>query len=134
MKWTHVPSLSDPLDEQIRGIERGFPPDVLEQAEGVLLTGSASRGEATYRSDLDLLVVLRQPPLSYERVVALRRRIEEAMPEGALERPLAADIHFILPSAFATEEKAMSAALNNAVILLDPMGRLAALRGSREGK
>ncbi len=127
--WTQIPSLRAALEKQIRGIIADFPRDVLEsEIEGIFLVGSCSEGKATYRSDLDLLVVLKNPPLKYGRVVDLREKIEAKMPLAALSEPLACEFHFVLPDVADTSEPAMMDSISKATILIDPYGKLKSLR------
>lgn len=78
----------------------------------VLVIGSVSRGEATYRSDVDLLVILRQGPLNYARVQDLRRRLEEEVISGS--EGLEVQAQFVLPGVHQTTEPAMRQALREA--------------------
>lgn len=126
--WSRVPSLRGPLKAQIDALGREVTPilqDSTTDALGVLLTGSCSRGEATYRSDVDLLVVLATAPLNYSRVRTLRDRFEARLSRAAQESPLACEIHFVLSSVFETREPAMRGALKEAKVLSDPTGELA---------
>ncbi len=88
------------------------------EAEGVLLTGSCSRGEATYRSDIDLLVVLKAGPLNYERVQKLRDCADRAFESDQASLVLKLEIHFVLPSVFETQEPAMIEAIRLSQVLV----------------
>lgn len=132
MKWTTITSLQEPLNTQIEQLKNHFPTGLLGTTiEGVLIIGSVSRAVATYRSDLDILAVLCQPPLTYGRTVDLRDKIEKVIPSAVLSHPLPVQLHFILPAAFDTGEKAMFDALRSSFILLDIGGRVAEMRKKR---
>lgn len=85
--------------------------DRLGEIDAVLLIGSCSIGEATFRSDIDLLVVLRNGPLHYGRVKEIRDRIEEAVLSEFLLKPLPIQLTVVLRSVFDTTEPAMLKAL-----------------------
>ena len=118
--FSQVPSLGLPLAKQIEGIVHLFQDhaDRLD-AEALLLIGSCSTGQATYRSDVDLLVILRDPPLTYDRVQKLRDLFDTL---GMPELPLPVQIQFILPTAFETKEPAMATALKMAIALWEKPG------------
>ena len=86
---------------------------------GVLLIGSTSRGMATYRSDIDLLVVLKDGDLHFGRVQNLRDHLDHALADVA-DTPLPIHANFVLPSVIDTKEPAMQRALLSAIILWDP--------------
>ena len=123
--WTTVPSLQQLLDRQIKLLAERFNGGLLvDEIKGVLLTGSCSRGSATYRSDVDLLVILQAGPLKFSRVSALRDAIETAIPIETLSSPLRVEFHFVLGSVFETSEPAMREALAAAETLVDLDGNL----------
>jgi predicted nucleotidyltransferase len=129
--FTTVKSLTQPLEQQICTLAAGFTPGLLEgEIEGVLLSGSCARGEATHRSDIDLLVVLKSGPLNYSRVQRLRDALEEAIPAETLSAPLQVNFQFVLASVFETQEPAMAQALVEARILVDPRGSLGRKRAA----
>lgn len=94
----------------------------------VALFGSAARGEAADRSDLDFLVVLRAVPKSLERRYQVYRPIHDA---ATTQLGKMTDITVIdLDEEFITNEDAeiTSLMLNlaaDAIILYDPQGQLA---------
>jgi len=131
MAFTQVPSLIAPLQSQIEALRAGIPTGLVKnEILGVLLIGSASRGEATYRSDVDLLFVLKEAPLNYQRTVSLKRQIEPSL----RQEPLPVQLQFVLPSVFETTERAMREALARAIILIDPTGVLASRLSGISGR
>ncbi len=123
--WTKVPSLGLKLEAQMDHIKRTFPTDLFKtQVEGVLLTGSCSQGKATYRSDIDFLVILKHPPLTYSRVCQLRDQIESKMSSERTQSPLGCEFHFVLMDVFSTREPAMAQSLLDSVIFIDPNRKL----------
>lgn len=124
MLYTAVASLERPLKKEIELI--GFELERhLSQlnALGVLLTGSCSEGKATYRSDIDLLVLVKEGPLTYGQVCKLREQVERVLGPKK-QMPLPVEVHFVLPSVFETKEPAMKKALAAAQKLCDPSGAL----------
>ena len=83
---------------------------------------------ATYRSDIDLLVILKEGKLDYGRVKQIRDEIERHFSsvgaENVLRSPLPVECTVVLRSVFRTIEPAMKEALNFAVILSDFTGEL----------
>src|ERR1700733_10849189 len=110
--YSRVPSLIPLLHRQIQGLKDHFPDmrDIL----GVMLTGSCSSGQATYRSDVDLLVILRDGPLNFGRVREIRDTIEMGYRKQNraefLNDPLPIQITVVLKSVFSTSEPAMKEA------------------------
>ena len=90
----------------------------------VLLLGSCSRGTATYRSDIDILVVIDGEILNYGVVIANRDWIEAEFEKKAqlstLTQPLEVQFTIVLKSVFNTSEPAMRDALSHAIVLADP--------------
>ena len=118
--FTQVPSLSEPLRLSIEQLPK-IVADAFSSREilGVLLIGSCSTGQASYLSDIDLLIVLREGPLKYGRVCAFREQWDRVLlKKGSLSLPV--HTNYILPEAFQTHEPAMRKALRNAMIILDP--------------
>jgi hypothetical protein len=97
---------------------------------GALLVGSCASGKATYRSDVDVLVILKAAPLIYSRICALRDRFDQAWQKTG---PLDCHLNFVLTNVFETSDPAMKHALHGAVTLTCHGGaelnkRLAAFR------
>ncbi len=81
--YSRVESLQPLLADQVLNIaERLKVAPLMQEILGVLLTGSCARGEATYRSDIDFLVILRDPPLNYSRVTKLRAALIQSLREA----------------------------------------------------
>ncbi len=116
MRFSNVPSLQGPLEEEIKKLATFLKEEFDAIAFGSLLIGSCSRGDANYRSDVDILVVLKEGPLKYERVVKLRGAFDS---RATLGEPLGYQLNFVLSDVFETEEPAMREALRKAVILVD---------------
>jgi predicted nucleotidyltransferase len=125
-RFTKVPSLGPLLDRQISELKRFLPH--LKEVKGILLSGSCARGEATYRSDIDLLIILENGPLNYSRVQQIRDNIEQGLiaqsKADLLDAPLPVQITVVLDSVFSTSEPAMRDALKSALILVNPEGTL----------
>lgn len=125
ISYTQVPSLVSILEGEIESIRQTLL-HIFTDSEimGCLLIGSCSRGEATYRSDIDLLIVLCEGPLTYSRVRDLRDRFDEKWAASQGTSPLHCELHFVLRSVFETKEPAMRKALLTAISLIDKMGAL----------
>jgi predicted nucleotidyltransferase len=116
---TSVPSLAGKLEAQLRSLREALAAaSIAGEFQEVLVIGSVSRGEATYRSDIDLLFILREGPLNYSRVQDLRDRLEHQVLEKVSERALPVQAQFVLPSVRETREPAMRSALKAAWPLL----------------
>ncbi len=120
--FTKVPTLIPLLDYQMEEIKKNFPRDL--EIVGALLIGSCSSGTATYRSDIDILVVLKEGRLTYDRVKNIRDQFESHFQgigkEELLNKPLPVEITVVMSSVFSTIEPAMKGALSIAHILYDP--------------
>lgn len=116
---TQVPSLVGPLSEQLSAICGHVPGFSVEvEAERVLLTGSCARGEATWRSDVDLLVVLRLGPLTYSRVRSVRDAFDARV--GALsDRPLPVQVSVMLAETLADPDPGTKLALRDAIAMIE---------------
>jgi predicted nucleotidyltransferase len=121
-QYTKIFSLNLPLSKQVDGLQRYFP--LAGEIGAVLLVGSCSRGEATYRSDVDILVLLNTDKLTYGKVRDVRDRIEQGFAsqgqEALLTQPLPVQFTVVLASAITTSEPGMKLALLDKVILADP--------------
>lgn len=119
--FTQIPSLIQPLKNQVLELQRHWPKN--EEILGVLLIGSCSKGEATYRSDVDLLIISKIPKLTYEYVKTLRTSLEKDFIESGhsdlLQKPLEVQMTIVQESVFLTIEPAMQDALRHAIILRD---------------
>lgn len=123
--WTQVPTLQPKLNKQIKDLIRKFPKSFFKKdILGVLLMGSCARGQATYRSDIDCLIVLKYAPLTFARIKELREALEKHFRPSLLHRPLQCEFHFVLPGVFKTKEPAMRQGLMQSINLLDPEGAL----------
>ncbi|MGE0525800.1 MAG: nucleotidyltransferase domain-containing protein [Bdellovibrionales bacterium] len=134
MKFTQVPSLQVPLSRQVRGLSSDLdqirPVGIL----GVLLIGSCARGTATYRSDVDLLVILDQRAFKAHDVRAVQELLENQL--QAHNDPLPLQFVVVGKSVFQTQEPAMMGNLRDSLILYDPQrllqSRLKALKGKTD--
>jgi predicted nucleotidyltransferase len=118
MNWSRIPSLNPRIESALATFIAAFPTSLRSQAVEVLLIGSASRGEATYRSDLDVLVVLRAGPLTFSRVQELRDLLDRETLGNLQDSPLEFQVQFALASVFHSEEPAMREALKHARVLI----------------
>lgn len=129
-RFTSVPSLIEPLRTQIRGLVSGLRSYSDPRVSGIVLTGSCSRGEATYRSDVDLLVILGLGPgaLNYSVTREIRDSIESHFKrldaDELLRQPLPVEVTVVLESVFETQEPAMLDALNKCLLIQDYSGKL----------
>lgn len=115
--FTKVPSLKSALSGQIEAIEEELPAIAHKLlVSEVLLIGSCASGTATYRSDIDLLFVLKSGSLNYSRVKKLRDILEQSLGKSA-EHPLRCQANFVLHSVYDTQEPAMKRALQEATLL-----------------
>ncbi len=120
-RFSSVASLEPKLRKQIENIATRLPKLLPEnEVWGCLLIGSCSRGAATFRSDIDLLFILKSPPLDYERVSKLRDGLEKQWDQD----PLPIQCTFVLENVFSTSEPAMQQALKSAWVLWDVEGRI----------
>lgn len=139
--YTKVSSLKAPLKEQLDQLAEMLTSFSKEnnQIEGVLLTGSCSRGEATYRSDVDLLFVVRDSSLiKFSEVQKNRDKLENFLnrmgKSTLLNKPLELQSIFVSLDVFETEEPAMSEALSKAIIFVDVSGEIMKALKQREKK
>lgn len=124
VRYTAVASLTPLLETQVSSLIKVLPVVFSpNESMGALLIGSCSRGQATYRSDLDILVILQTGSLTYSRVQSLRDQFEQCWSKSNAG-PLPCQINFVLPTVFETSEPAMQNALRDAVILHDSGGTL----------
>jgi len=93
-EFSKVPSLAPLLSNQVKEIVRNFPRQ--KAFHRLYLFGSAARGEATFRSDLDLAVIINTSPTA-SLVGRLRDEIESALGTGSKtwNEPLACQFQFI---------------------------------------
>lgn len=114
-----MPTLKAPLTQQIGAIQKAIP-EIAKQIDvsAVLLTGSCSRGEATFRSDIDLLFVLNKAAPTYSSIKQWRDLIESKV-SGI---PLPIQAHFVSRLVEKTVEPAIRMAISDAQILFDPHG------------
>ncbi len=127
-QFTSIPSLKDPLQQQIQNLQAGLARFQDENVAGILLIGSCSRGEATYRSDIDLLLILNEAQLKYDRVQEIRNSVELHFQrmgcQELLETPLPVQLTVVLKSVFTTQEPAMIEALQRAIVLWERDGTI----------
>jgi predicted nucleotidyltransferase len=123
VQYSQVSSLQAPLKSQIDSIKASFP--INANILSTLLLGSCSRGTATYRSDIDILVVIDGEILNYGVVTSTRDWIESEFEKKAqlstLTQPLEVQFTIVLKSVFNTSEPAMRDALSHAIALVDPL-------------
>jgi predicted nucleotidyltransferase len=118
MTFSSVKSLQPQVASQIAAVKATFVacrwPDVV----ALLLIGSCAEGTATYRSDIDFLVVMKTSfPLTYSQVVAYRDQIEQAMNTRQVPECLPCQFTFVLETVRLSDEPAMTAALRKSVTL-----------------
>ena len=122
VRYTQVTSLSDSLSRQVEGLRQHFP--LSDEIGAVLLLGSCSRGEATYRSDIDILIVLTGNKLTYGKVQEIRDGVEAGFDangqKACLSEPLPVQFTVVLRSALKSAEPAMKQALLHKIVLADP--------------
>lgn len=120
--YTKVPSLKEKLEQQISALRTRLGEVLTRDAQyfGFLLTGSCARSDATYRSDIDVLVILDEGELKAERVARLRENLESSMQPGVLE----VQFTFILKTSLNTSEPGLKQALHESALLAERNGLL----------
>lgn len=123
-----MPSLKNTLKAQIVELQSVFSRFSDPHLLGVLLFGSCARGEATYRSDVDILLVFETSHLTYGFVQSARDNVEKHFrnsgKELALSKPLPVQTTVVASSVFATNEPGMTQALTESLLLFDRKGTM----------
>ncbi|MGZ3746422.1 MAG: nucleotidyltransferase domain-containing protein [Pseudobdellovibrionaceae bacterium] len=126
--YTKVPSLIDPLAQQIQGIKAHLESFDQEFFLGAILFGSCSRAEATYRSDIDIMLIFDQNNLDFSFVQKTRDRIENHFSvhklSHLLNEPLKAEFQVVRFSVFQSKEDEMKNNLKTGLCLVDKFGLL----------
>lgn len=125
---TQVKSLIQPLQEQMAHLKRLLGNYRQEHFLGAILFGSCCRGEATYRSDIDILLVFEAMDLNLAVVQKTRDLVEAFFiahnAESTLQKPLPVEFQVVLFSVFSTQEPEMLKNLKQGIILSDKQGLL----------
>lgn len=118
--YSRVPSLQGVLSEAIKSLMTVLGSNASKLGlSRILLIGSCAYGKATYRSDIDLLLVLENEKLSFATTRQKRDAIDALIARSGLKLPLELDIHCILPASLQTKEAGMRQALETSVVLFD---------------
>ncbi|MGZ3769124.1 MAG: nucleotidyltransferase domain-containing protein [Bdellovibrio sp.] len=121
--YTSIPSLATPLDQQISGLKSVIQLYDQNFFKGAVLFGSCCRGEATYRSDIDIMLIFDQKNLDYTFVQKTRDSIEEFFlkhnAQQLLNSPLPVEFQVVRSSVFSTTENEMKTNLRCGIILVD---------------
>lgn len=127
--YSTVPSLQPKLAEQIETLHGAFAKTFPQSVLGCYLIGSCARGEATYRSDIDLLAVINKPTPQFSDVQEIRDHFEQSLAklgfDSLAREPLPVQISIVGTTVFATQDPAMLQNLLEGIILFDPNGSLA---------
>lgn len=116
--YTKVPSLILPLQNQIEALRAYFAASAPALGlERVILFGSCARGEATYRSDVDLMLVLAEGPLTFARSSALKERVESETESSGIRSALPLQLTCVLSSIDASQDPGTRDALQFSSIL-----------------
>jgi predicted nucleotidyltransferase len=126
--YSSVPTLQPKIEIQMRQIQSALLTLSVVNLVGIILYGSVARGHATYRSDVDLLVIIRQDTLTYSDVQLVRDLIEAHFNQlglsEILEAPLPVQLTVVRDSVFNSTEPDLQEALLSGIIFLDNMGVL----------
>lgn len=114
---TSIPSLLEPLRKEIFLLCDLFINNTHPEITAVLLFGSCARGSATYRSDVDLLVILCGSQLTYSKVQEIRDWCEKNIEAKLTQKPLPLQITVVLECVFRTTEPGMKQALQEALYI-----------------
>ena len=117
--YTEVPSLKKPLSDQVDQIKENLLQQNLSEILAVLLVGSVAKGKATYRSDIDLLFILRKPAIKADDSHQIFERFSKNLSDNS---PLPVQIVVVGDSVFQTQEPAMKQNLKESIVLADPRG------------
>lgn len=124
--YTKIPSLQGLLHIQIESLKTGLTQYAQKQFVGALLFGSCCRGEATYRSDIDILLVFEQISLNFSFVQQTRDAIEKHFTDrglgNLLRQPLRVEFQVVRDSVFQTSDPVMKSNLEMGIILVDKTG------------
>lgn len=122
--FTQVTSLRPKLEKQVRQVAKAFADSKQNDWVALILIGSASEGQATYRSDLDFLVIVSPDrPLNYGQVVAWRDELERLLAKKGVDSTLPCQFNFVKDSVRHSVEPAMRQALAGGLVLfsVDPL-------------
>jgi predicted nucleotidyltransferase len=127
-QYTKVKSLVRPLLEQITKIQYVLSQYKQSHFVGALLFGSCSRGQATYRSDIDIMLIFAQDDLNFSFVQKTRDQAEwffaaHKMSEALCE-PLQVEFQVVRNTIFNSKEPATIENLHHGKILVDPSEQL----------
>lgn len=126
--YTQVKSLMQPLHQQVTRLSQIIDHYQQKHFLGAILFGSCCRGEATYRSDIDILLIFETMDLNLTVVQKTRDRLEAFFQsqnaEAVLQKPLPVEFQIVLLSVFSTQEPEMLKNLKQGLILSDKQGLL----------
>lgn len=112
-----------PLREQISGIKAILNTFDQDSFVGAILFGSCSRGTATYRSDVDIMLIFEQNDLDFKFVQNTRDSVEHHFfKHGSsilLTTPLSVEFQVVRASVFSSTEEEMKKNLRTGIILTD---------------
>ena len=121
--YTRVKTLNLPLIEQIERLKHLLLGYQQQGFLGAILFGSCSKGRATYRSDIDILLVFDQEDLNFSMTHKTRNGVEEYFKsqkaEGVLLSPLPVEFQVVRRSVFLTKEPEMLKNLKQGILLVD---------------
>lgn len=122
-EFTAIPSLLVPLREQITGIKNILNTFHQDLFVGAILFGSCSRGNATYRSDIDIMLIFEQNNLDFKFVQTTRDSVENHFfkhgSSTLLKTPLPVEFQVVRTSVFSSTEEEMKKNLRTGIILTD---------------
>lgn len=81
-------ALDPPVAETLRELRTRVDRELPGRVERIVLFGSVARGEAGEESDLDVLVILRDPVIYAERAQVMDALTEIALPRGLIPSPV----------------------------------------------
>lgn len=132
-EFTAISSLLTPLREQIAGIKNILSKFDQDFFVGAILFGSCSRGEATYRSDIDIMLIFDQSNLDFKFVQTTRDLVEGHFlahnSSKLLSTPLPVEFQVVRVSAFSSTEEEMKKNLHTGIVLVDKNNILRKNRG-----
>lgn len=127
-QYTRIKSLVIPLSEQITKIQSLLSQYKQNQFAGAMLFGSCSRREATYRSDIDVMLIFDQDELNFSFVQKTRDSVESFFAvnqmSAVLIEPLRVEFQVVRINIFNSKEQATIKNLRQGQLLFDSKGEL----------
>ena len=114
--YSQVNSLKQPLEQQIKGLITYFTSALQKDINYVLLFGSCAKGTATYRSDIDILVILDTRKLTFKDVQTRRKQLEQEN-ESLFFEPLPVQLSFIKLEALYSNNQITREALREGILI-----------------